>query len=114
MIPIQAIQISTSGNALHTIHIIQLAHSTKFGVEVIVYDPQFNTSYSSLVPISGSLSTPSDAFRAAFTWVSGWLKAKSQTASKINNPCNCEFLSAKEQESIVRQDGIQLTVEVNA
>ncbi|WPP47052.1 hypothetical protein [Pseudomonas sp. AN-1] len=114
MIPIQEIQISTSGNALHTIHIIQPSQSTTFGAEVIVYDPQFNTSYSSLVPISGSFPTASDAFEAAFKWVNGWLQAKSQTASKINNPCNCEFLSATDQESIIRQCGIQITVEVNA
>lgn len=114
MTPIQEIQISTNGNALHTIHIIRPSRSTMFGAEVIVYDPQLDTNCSSLVPISGSFPTASDAFQAAFKWVSGWLQSKSQTASKINNPCNCEFLSATDQESIVRQCGIQLTVEVNA
>jgi hypothetical protein len=114
MLPIQEIVVSTNKNAQHTIHIIQPNQDAPFSSEIILYDPQSNTSYSSQIPISGSYTSASEAFEAAFKWVAGWLQTNGQTASKINNPCNCEFLSAADQESVVGKHGVQTKVEVNA
>lgn len=114
MQPIQEVLVFTNKSARHTIHIIQPNESAPFSAEIFVFDPDFNTSYSSQVPISGSYKSSSEAFDVAFKWVVGWLQAKGLTVSKINNPCNTEFLSVAEQQAIVSKHGVQAKVEINA
>ncbi len=114
MIPIQEVIVSTDKGDQHTIHIIQPQPGSPFSSEIIVYDPQFHTLYSSLVPIGASYTTAADAFENAFKWVAGWLQSKGQNAVKITNPCNCEFLDTATQSSITQKHGISTQVQVNA
>ncbi len=111
---IQEILILTNKGARHTIHIIKPNERTSFRAEIVVFDPDLNASYSSQVPISGSYKSSSEAFDVAFTWVVGWLQVKGLTVSKINNPCNTEFLSVADQQAIVSKHGVQANVEINA
>lgn len=112
MVPIQEVIISTDKGAQHTIHIIR-PNDNFFSSEVIVYDPQFHTLYSSLVPIGASYANAGEAFEDAFKWVACWLEAKNQKAVKITNPCNCEFLDATSQSSIIKKHGVTTQVQVN-
>lgn len=112
MSPMQTVLIFTDQPAQHTVHILQI-QDTKFSSEVFLFDPQFNTSYSFHVPINGIYDSAYEAFNAAIKWVAGWLTTKGQTAKRINNPCNCEFLSARDQQSIFKEYGIETPVEVN-
>jgi hypothetical protein len=113
MLPIQEILVLTNKDARLTIHIIKPNECTSFSAEIFVFDPDFNASDSFQLPISGSYKSSSKAFDDAFTWVVGWLQTKGLTVSKINNPCNTEFLSVAEQQAIVSKHGVQAKVEIN-
>lgn len=112
MLPLQTVLIFTNQPVQHTVHILKV-QDTKFSSEISVFDPEFNSNYSYLVPISGVYASAGEAFDAAVKWVTDWLRTKKQIARKINNPCNCEFLSATDQQAILKMYGIETPVEVN-
>ena len=97
-----------------TLHIIKASASAPFTAEVLAFEPAFNPQYSSLFSIAGSFSTAEAAFEAAFKWVVQFCQARQHSVTHINNPCNCEFLSAQSQQQVVQKQGVNVTVTVNA
>jgi hypothetical protein len=114
MIPLQEVVVRTDKAARLTLHIIKASASSSFTAEVLAFEPAFNPQYSSLFSIAGSFSTAEAAFEAAFKWVVQFCQARQHSVTHINNPCNCEFLSEHYQQQVVQQQGVTVTVTVNA
>jgi hypothetical protein len=114
MTPLQEVVVRTDKAAWLTLHIIKASKSSPFTAEVLAFDPAFNPQYSSLFSIAGSFSTAQEAFAAAFKWVVQFCQVREHSVTHINNPCNCEFLSAQSQQQVVQQQGAGITVTINA
>ncbi|MCQ8183084.1 hypothetical protein NP603_18355 [Methylomonas sp. SURF-1] len=114
MTPLQEIVVRTDRNAWLTLHIIKASSTSPFTAEVLVFEPAFNSQYSSLFIIPGSFNTANEAFLAAFKWVVQFCSTHQHSVTHINNPFNCEFLDKTAQQNIVNQQGVTVGVTVNA
>lgn len=114
MTPLQEVVVRTDKAAWLTLHIIKASESSPFTAEVLAFEPAYNPQYSSLLSIAGSFNTAETAFAAAFKWVVQFCQARKHSITHINNPCNCEFLSAQRQQQVVQQQGVEIEVTVNA
>lgn len=114
MTPLQQVVVRTDKAAWLTLNIIKASESSPFTADVLAFEPTFNPQYSSLFSIAGSFSTAEAAFAAAFQWVVQFCQVRENSVTHINNPCNCEFLSAQSQQQVVQQQGVGITVTVNA
>lgn len=114
MAPLQEVVVRTDKAAWLTLHIIKASASSPFTAEVLAFEPAFNPQYSSLFSVAGSFNTAETAFEAAFKLVIQLCQAWQHSVTHINNPCNCEFLSAQAQRQVVQQQGVNIDVMVNA
>lgn len=90
----------------HTIHVIAEVN------ELVTFTPQ---SFLGEVVTLSSATSPfvnihllpkrykgaADAFKSAFSWISGYVQKNGETITDIDNPCNAAFVSQQDQQGIV-------------
>lgn len=113
MIPLQEVDIHTDKNVFYKLHLIAPTGAAPFSVEVLVYDSEFTPPFQSNVSFHQQFQSASDAFAHALNWVKGYSTKHGYSVNRINNPCNCEFLPKRDQQSSVQSAGLSVQVEVN-
>lgn len=113
MIPLQEVNIHTDKNVFYKLHLITPTGAAPFSVEILVYDSEFNPPFESKVSFHQQFQCASDAFAHALNWVKRYSAKHGYSVERINNPCNCEFLSKTDQQSSVYSAGLSIQVEVN-
>lgn len=113
MIPLQEVDIHTDKKVFYKVHLVAPTGAAPFFTEVLVYDSEFVPPFQSNVSFHQQFNTANDAFTHSLNWVKGYSAKHGYTINRINNPCNCEFLSQQNQQGIVNAVGITLQVQVN-
>jgi hypothetical protein len=113
MIPLQDIDLHTDKQVFYKLHVIAPTGHAPFAAEVLVYDSEFDPAFASTVSFNQTFSDSRSAFAHAFNWINGYSTKHGYTINRINNPCNCEFVSQADQQSVVQAKGLALTVQVN-
>lgn len=114
MTPIQEIDIYSDNGIKISAHIVvpNLQNSIS-GAEVVIYDPSWNQLYSAYQTI-GQHSDPQAACQAIIDFSKKYIEKSGGKVTRINNPCNTEFVGAQDQQNMVNTLSLSLTVEVNA
>lgn len=113
MIPIQEVDVYSDNGIKISAHVIvPNPQSAISGAEAVVYDPAFNTLYSAYQTI-GQHPDPQAAFKAIVEFSKKYIEKSGGKVSRINNPCNTEFVNVQAQQNIVNTLSLGLTVEVN-
>ncbi len=112
MIPIQEIEIYTDGEIHFSAHVV-VPNANNIGSEVTIYDPRISEIYSSYHAI-GQFQDVDSAYEALIDFCKKYSSAASIEINRINNPCNTEFVEKINQQKIVSNSGLKITVEVNA
>lgn len=113
VIPLQEIDIHTNKKVFYKLHLVAPSGFAPFFTEVIVYDSEFNPPFQSNVSFHQQFQDATAAFAHALNWVKGYSTKHCYTISRINNPCNCEFLLQADQQNVVQAAGFTLQVQVN-
>jgi hypothetical protein len=113
MVPIQEVDIHTDKKVFYKLHIVAPTGAAPFFTEVLVYDSEFNPPFASTVTFHQQFQDANAAFSHALSWVAGYSKKHGYTVSRIDNPCNCEFLSQADQQKSVNNSGFTIQVQVN-
>ncbi|MFC3282634.1 hypothetical protein [Litchfieldella rifensis] len=114
MIPIQEIDIYSDNGIKTSAHVVVPSpQNTISGVEVVVYDPNWNSLYSAYQTI-GQHADPQAACQAIIDFSKKYIEKSGGKVIRINNPCNTEFVDAQDQQNIVNTLSLNLTVEVGA
>ena len=109
---LQEIRITASQNIQFTCHIISTNSSAPYGAEVLTYDPSISNLFSSLHPL-GTYNDTQDAFKDIIDYCNNYSSAVSAVISSIDNPCNDPFIDKAQQQNIVNNKNINVTVLVN-
>lgn len=113
---------------LRTVHDVIVASKKKRSFMIDIYEAA--GAYASIVTVHDRISTnqgswqfsvtpatPSatDNFKAAIELIVQYLDTvdKTDAIADVHNPCNCPFVPAKDQDRILGQLGLPLTVRVN-
>jgi hypothetical protein len=110
---LQEIYIYASNNVQFTCHIISTNSAAPFSAESLTFDPRINTVFSSLHPIGNQFQTAHDAYEGIIKYCVRYVTANNLQIDNINNPCNAPFIDKANQQSIVNQDNLNVTVLVN-
>lgn len=113
MIPLQEVDIHTDKKVFYKVHLVAPTGVAPFFTEVLVYDSEFNPPFQSSVSFHQQFKDAGDAFTHALNWVKGYSAKQGYNIQRINNPCNCEFLSQLEQQTVVEAAGFVFQVQVN-
>lgn len=113
MIPLQDVDVHTDKQVFYKLHLVASSGAAPFWAEVLVYDSEFNPPFVSQVSFNQHFKNANDAFLHALNWVKGYSAKHGYSINRVNNPCNCEFLSRIDQQSIVDAVGLTLKVQVN-
>ncbi|QDX96293.1 hypothetical protein EGD00_02690 [Pectobacterium carotovorum subsp. carotovorum] len=113
MIPIQEVDIHTDKKVFYKLHLVAPTGAAPFSTEVLVYDSEFNPPFISRVTFHHQFQDSKAAFAHGLSWVEGYSKKHGYTVNRINNPCNCEFLSQADQQQSVQSVGLKIWVQVN-
>lgn len=114
MIPIQEVDVYSDNGIKISAHVVvPNPQDAISGAEAVVYDPTFNTLYSAYQTI-GQHADPLAAFKAIIEFSKKYIEKSGGKVSRINNPCNTEFVDAQAQQNMVNTLSLGLTVEVNA
>lgn len=113
MIPLQEVDVHTDKKVFYKLHLVAPTGAAPFTAEVLVYDSEFNPAFASTVSFHQHFSSADDAFVHAINWVKGYSDAHGYTINRIDNPCNCEFLSQADQQQSIQRAGFTLQVQVN-
>ena len=113
MIPLQEVDIHTDKKVFYKVHLVAPTGAAPFFAEVLVYDSDFAPPFQSNVSFHQQFNTASDAFAHSLAWVNGYSTKNGYTINRINNPCNCEFLSQQDQQAVVKAAGLTPQVQVN-
>ena len=105
MIPFQEINFYLSSNQVIFAHVIQQHDGTFIAEATQAHDlgniPSVKEFLMVACPANANAET---AFRQVFSVVQSHCKSNGDsTLVKVNNPCNCEFLSTQDQQHIVGQ-----------
>jgi len=112
MIPIQEIEIYTSGDIHFSTNIV-VPTNYNIGAEAIIYDPRISEIYSSYHAV-GQYKKVDDAYASIIDFCKKYSSAAGVSINRINNPCNTEFIDQATQQNIVTAAGLSISVEVNA
>jgi len=110
---LQEVYVYASNNVQFTCHIISANSASPFRAESLTFDPQINTICSSLHPIGNQFKTAQDAYKEIIEYCIKYATTNKLQISKIDNPCNTPFINKADQQSIVSQNSLSLTVLVN-
>lgn len=113
MVPIQEVDFHTDKKVIYKLHIISPTGAAPFFTEVFVYDSEFNPPFASMVTFQQQFQDSKAAFTYVLYWVENYSKKQGYTVNRINNPCNCEFLSQADQQQSVQSAGLNIQVKVN-
>lgn len=121
MTPLQDIDIHSDNSVFYKLHLVSPhgssfavpASAKLFSVEVLVYDSEFKPPYSSAIRFHEQFATAELAFEHGLKWVLGHATAYGYSCNRINNPCNCEFLSKADQSTVLNRLGISPLLQVN-
>ncbi|HAT1514754.1 TPA: hypothetical protein I8W54_003125 [Morganella morganii] len=112
MIPIQEIDIYSDNNIKISAHII-VPNKSMMSAEFVIYDPNYNDLYSSYQTI-GQYNSAQKAYEAIIDASQTYISKSGGTITRINNPCNTEFVSQQDQQIIINSKSIaNVQVEVN-
>lgn len=114
MIPIQEVEIYSDNGIKISAHVIvpnlQKAISSS---EAVIYDPTLNALYSTYHTI-GQHADPHAAFKAIIEFSKKYIEKSGGKVTRINNPCNTEFVNARAQQNMINTLSLGVTVEINA
>lgn len=110
---LQEIYIYASKGEQFTCHIISTNNAPPFSAESLTFDPQINAIFSSLHPIGTQYQTAIDAYEEIIKYCVKYTRAKNIRITKIDNPCNAPFISKADQQAVVNQNNLSITVLVN-
>ena len=113
MIPLQEVDVHTDKKVFYKVHLLAPNGVAPFFTEILVYDSDFDPPFQSNVSFHQQFNNASDAFNHALNWVNGYSAKHGYTINRVNNPCNCEFLSQQDQQVIVQSAGFKIQVQVN-
>ncbi|MCP1649318.1 hypothetical protein [Pseudomonas nitroreducens] len=112
MIPIQEIDVYSNNNIKISAHIIK-SSSGDFTAEAVVYDPSHNDKYSSYFPL-GVYCSAVEAFVAVVDSSANYICRAGGAISRIDNPCNAEFVSQPEQQHVINLRFPGIIVQLNS
>jgi hypothetical protein len=113
MIPIQEVDIYSNNKIKISAHIV-VPHQSRTAAEVVIYDPNYNVLYSSYQTI-GQYGSAKDAYEAIIDASQKYISKSGGVITRINNPCNTEFVTKQDQQIIIDSKSISnVQVEVNA
>ncbi|TMP58262.1 hypothetical protein [Pseudoalteromonas sp. S1612] len=112
MIPIQEVDIYSDNNIKISAHVI-VPNTDMAAAEAIIYDPNYNELYSAYQTI-GQYPTAIAAFEAIVLASNKYIAKSGGNITRINNPCNTEFVNEVEQQNIISSHSIDVSIEVNA
>jgi len=110
---LQEVYIYANNNVQFTCHIISTNSAAPFSAESLTFDPQIDTVSSSFYPIGNQFQTAQDAYEEIIKYCVEYTTANNLQISSINNPCNAPFINKADQQSIVNQNSLSVTVLVN-
>ena len=113
MVPLQEVDIHTDKKVFYKVHLVAPTGAAPFFTEVLVYDSEFDPPFQSNVSFHQQFNGAKDAFTHALNWVKGYSTKHGYTIKRINNPCNCEFLSQQDRQATVQAAGFTIQVQVN-
>ena len=112
MIPIQEVDIYSNNGIKISAHVV-VPNTTTASSEAVIYDPNYNSLYSSYQTI-GSFTNPDEAYKSIASFAQKYITQSGGSISRINNPCNTEFVNKDTQQQIINDLAINITIEVNA
>ena len=112
MIPFQEINFHLSSNQVVFAHVIQQNDGTFTAEATQAYDLGNIPSVKEFLLVAcPANATATTAFRQVFSVVQSHCRCNGDsTLVKVNNPCNCEFLSTQDKQHIV---GLAVMVVMN-
>lgn len=113
MIQLQDIHIHTNTNVFYKLHLLGKNSLDKFTTNVSTYHLGFTNGLMSIRFSNDSFTNAEDAFKNALQWVKKDSEQRCCTINRINNPCDCEFLSQQAQQNVVNCENLNLEVQVN-
>lgn len=114
MIPIQEIDVYSDNGIKISAHVVVPEPQNPIsGAEVIIYDPSWNSLYSAYHTI-GQYADPKAACKAIIDFSKKYIEKSGGKVIRINNPCNTEFVNTQDQQNMVNDLSLNLTIEVNA
>lgn len=114
MIPIQEVDLYSDNGIKISAHVVVPNHQKAIsGAEAVIYDPTLNKFYSTYHAI-GQHSDPQSAFKAIVDFSKKYIEKSGGRVTRINNPCNTEFVDVNTQKNIVNTFSPSVTVEVGA
>ena len=114
MIPIQEVDIYSDNGIKISAHVVvPNPQNAISGAEAVIYDPTFNDLYSAYHTM-GQHTDPQAAFKAIIEFSKKYIEKSNGKVTRINNPCNTEFVDSQAQQDVVDTLSLGLTVEVNA
>ncbi|EJD6083724.1 hypothetical protein M0L39_RS18270 [Providencia rettgeri] len=112
MIPIQEVDIYSDNNIKISAHIV-VPNQSIAAAEIVIYDQNYNPFYSTYCPL-GQYSSAKEAYEAIIDASQKYMSKSGGTINRINNRCNTEFVTKKEQQTIIDSKSIaNVQVEVN-
>jgi hypothetical protein len=113
MIPIQEVDVYSDNGIKISAHVVvPNPQDAISGAEAVVYDPTFNTLYCAYQAM-GQHTDPQAAFKAIIEFSKKYIEKSGGKVSRINNPCNTEFVDTQAQQQVVDTLSLGLTIEVN-
>jgi hypothetical protein len=110
---LQEIHVYASNSIQFTCHIISSNNTAPFSAESLTFDPRINSVYSSLHPIGNQFTSAQDTYEEIIKYCVNYSSALNLTISKIDNPCNTPFIDKADQQTIVSNNSLNITVLVN-
>jgi len=113
MIPVQDIEISAENGK--KMRIMLRSHGGGFFVSLqeLITDGSFAGLYSDFSSPLFRFYDAKTAFEYGVKSLIVYLSYSSDEISKVNNPCNCELLSDKDQQSVLNGLGVSVVPTVN-
>lgn len=111
MIPIQEVDTYSDNEIKISAHLV-VPKQHIAACEAMIYDPSLNALYSAYQTI-GQYGSAIDAFVAVIDMSSRYISKSGGSITRVNNPCNAEFVGKAEQQKIVDGKQIKVQVEVN-
>ena len=114
MIRLQEVRIETNKKCSFSIHLVEnVANKTDFSREVDVFDFVSNHPGSYRISTKNTFPTPIEALEDGLNQAKNYSKNSHVTICVIDNPCNCELVSKKDQQDLVRKLNLSAQVTEN-
>lgn len=115
MIPIQEIDFCTDKGVRIELEIRKLKESF-FIIHILIDDPDFSPGCLLPIAVYEKYENPLKAFEDGVKIILCYMGKNQLYLTRVNNPCNCEFISKSDQQNVVDQHfskNSKIIVEVN-